>query len=185
MTTTGSELSFAATTQHLELLGRKRLRLEEAQREATGQCVLAVARSYASGEIGDLELYDVYIRLREISLSGFATQWREAGLPQGNVLKLMAQRVPRDEPWSGTFPLERGMEWPPKGAFVVYVLFDAEGVVCYVGSTKQFNVRMKQHVRHGKKFVRWQAWSCTDRHAAYDMESRFLRQHRPYYNKRG
>lgn len=96
----------------------------------------------------------------------------------------MAQRVPRDEPWSGTFPLQKGEEWPPKGAFVVYVLFDSEGVVCYVGSTKQFNQRMKAHVRDGKRFVRWQAWSCTDRQAAYAMESRFLQQHRPYYNKR-
>lgn len=184
MTATGVEPTFAATAQHLELLSRKRLRLEEAQREATSQYVLAVARAYASGEIGDVELHDAYMHLREISLPGFSTQWRDAGLPQSNVLKLMARRAPRDEPWSGTFPLKAGEEWPPKGAFVVYVLFDAEGVVCYVGSTKHFNNRMKAHVRDGKAFVRWQAWSCVDRQAAYEMESRFLQQHRPYYNKR-
>lgn len=184
MTDAGVELSFSATARHLELLNRKRLRLEEAQREANGQYVVAVARAYAAGEIDDVGLHEAYKHMREISMPGSGTQWREAGLPPSHVLKLMAQRAPRDEPWSGTYPLQKGSEWPPKGAFVVYVLFDAEGVVCYVGSTKQFNVRLKTHVRDGKNFVRWQAWSCTDRHAAYDMESRFLQQYRPYYNKR-
>ncbi len=84
--------------------------------------------------------------------------------------------------WFGECPLNDGEPLPPKWTCVVYVLFDHENVPCYVGSTNQFRQRVKRHAYDGKRFVRWVAYPCADREAAFDLEVKLLAEHKPYLN---
>jgi predicted GIY-YIG superfamily endonuclease len=65
----------------------------------------------------------------------------------------------------------------------VYVLFDAAGEPCYIGSTQNFRERARVH-RTGIAYERWVAYPCTDREAAYELETRLLKEHKPYRNKK-
>lgn len=87
--------------------------------------------------------------------------------------------------WQGSWPLAEGDHCPPRGACLVYVLFDADNVPVYVGSSETFRSRMKQYTAAGKTWTAWVAHPCADRDDAYDVESRFLRQYKPVLNVQG
>jgi len=98
--------------------------------------------------------------------------------------------------WSGVADLKPDAPRPRDGQAVVYVLFDDRNVPCYVGSTGKFKSRIDTHFRNaagyrrsrgggeGKDFARWVAYPCADREAAYQLEDRLLKEHKPYLNKK-
>lgn len=69
--------STLATLQHIELLARKRTRLEEAQIEAEEQFCQETALRYARGEVTWLEVAAIYQRWRLAALPGFSRRWNE------------------------------------------------------------------------------------------------------------
>lgn len=189
-------MSLADSLQHLELLSSKRARLEAAQMDAEDQLFFDLARRAASGELSDEDLTDIIEDTHPLLLRGWTRRWDDAGL-KPSVASLRGKRrhsvmhAPNGPhgTWVGTWPLG---EWPyddtvvlPRfGQPVVYVLFDADNVPCYVGSTGEFKTRLKSHVRDGKPVARWVAHPCNDRESAYILEEKLLREHKPYLNKK-
>lgn len=182
--------SHRSTLQHIELLRDKREKLREAQIQAEWQLCHRIGCDYKAGRLTDQDLCDLYDEYRLIAERGFSDRWG-AYLPyNGKQMPGVKARLRREAlsvgPWSGEYPF-LGDVWeatPPTGFSVVYVLFDAENVPCYVGGTKYFSSRLTQHERDGKRFVRWSATRCGNREAAYLLEERLLREHKPYLNKK-
>lgn len=189
--TTTTVPPYAATAQHLQLLAERRRRLERAQLDAEEQLVASVAREVRAGRLTAAELARIYIELRSIAMPGFSKRW-QAELPTLQQIQADAarderwQREARErlDSWVGPFPVEDREAVPLWGICVVYVLYDQAGAPCYVGSTERFWDRMVVHAHQGKPAVRWQAHRCRDREHAYEVETQFLQQHKPYLNKR-
>ena len=59
-----------------------------------------------------------------------------------------------------------------------------DGTPLYVGSTHVFAERVKRHYIDGKPVKFWQAYLCSDREAAYQMEDRLLKEHMPVMNRK-
>lgn len=194
---------YEATLLHIEMLIRRIDRIINTQIEAEEQLLHRAGRDYAAGRLTIEDLHALYRRYRD-------TIWRQ--LPSGpgyyyrpgflglwnHNVPIRAEQIahrarqsisnPRWQPngpegsWAGDYPIGNGSR-PPDGQNVVYVLFDAQNTPCYVGSTKDFKTRLKVHART-KKFVRWAAYPCADREAAYLLEERLLAEHKPYLNRR-
>ena len=187
--------SVQATLQHIQLIARKRAKLERAQIEAEQQLVHVVAREFNGGRIGYQELAEIYAGVRgdgerSAAMSGFLTKrWRSA-LPDIGAVRVALQereaasRATRVDAWEGRWPCYDRRQLPPVRTCVVYVLFDDELEPCYVGSTGSFGVRMSAHVKDGKRWAHWQAFRCRDREHAYQAEEQFLAEFKPYLNKR-
>lgn len=175
----------AATLQHIGLLGRKQEHLLETQIAAERQFLHSVAAAYAAGELDMGGLAEAFQEYRVVAATGFRKRW-DAALPV-SAATLMAQ--PTGAPngpagsWEGTYPINGGPA-PRPGVSVFYVLFDAANQPCYVGSTNAFRVRLGNHRRDGKTFVRWTAFPCPDREAAYQLEERLLAEYQPYLNRK-
>lgn len=71
----------------------------------------------------------------------------------------------------------------PNKENVVYVLFDEEGNLCYIGSTGDFPTRIREHMKT-KSFTRWTAYECETREGAYELEDKLIKSHKPYLNSR-
>lgn len=185
--------SYASTLDHIKLISAKRAemaaKLQQAQLEAEGQLVHRIANDYATGHLTDRELCEAYDAYRAVAIQGFSSIWN-ASMPFSVVqMQHMKTRLRREDrcaagSWSGCFPFVDEEATPPYQFSVVYVLFDAENIPCYVGSTENFRSRVRAHARDGKRFVRWSAHPCADREAAYQLEDRLLREHKPYLNRR-
>lgn len=182
------EPAYAATEQHIRFLAEKQRRLAEAQIEAEKQLIQAVARETKQRAVPWQELLDLYLRLKEFRQPGFQKRW-DAQLPtllaiKGSIKWLEERGEPGAESWVGSYPFPAGEPRPGSGICVVYVLFDHGNQPCYVGSTSAFRERLWGHRTDGKNFVRWQAHRCRDREHAYEVETQFLQQYKPYLNKR-
>lgn len=91
-----------------------------------------------------------------------------------------------DGSWTGVWPPLPGDPFPPRLAPVVYVLFDDQHHPSYVGSTGDFRTRIRAHAREKRDlWSTWVAYPCASRSAAYDVETRFLRQYMPALNVQG
>lgn len=179
---------YAATLQHLELLRRKRDDLKAKQAEAEEQHLHRIGCAYTAGQIGMDALAEAYAAFRAVSDPGYSHRWNAfitvSAARVVSYIKLQAYHAPSAEwqAWEGTFPF--GPETTPgAGTSVVYILFDQANVPCYVGSTAHFRGRLHQHAKD-KQFAFWRAYPCADRAAAYALEDRLLREHKPYLNKR-
>jgi len=182
----------AATLQQLDLISSKLYRLVLAQAAAEEQLFHRLAADYRNGDIDALGLHEIYTWCKARSYAeGFTARW-SATMPDdvsGRNFKLTVYRLRKFTPdpdgnWRGHHPFGDGDRYPPSGTNVVYVLFDAENVPCYVGSTGDFLTRAKVHRKNGRKFCRYLAYPCEDREAAYVLEDRLLKEHQPYLNKR-
>lgn len=189
--------AYEDTLFHIELIQRKREKLHEAQLDAERQVLHRIGRDCVAGVLTEDDLVELYRRYRDLvahlKRPGIAKLWDEA-IPCP--IKKIRYRVhyqwvaERCEPndgtgWSGESPLEPRAQRPPDGQAVVYVLFDHENVPCYVGSTEKFKARIDAHGRDkAKPFVRWAAYPCDDREAAYQLEDRLLKEHKPYLNRK-
>jgi predicted GIY-YIG superfamily endonuclease len=180
---------YAATLQHLELLRRRRDDLRAKQARAEDQHLHRIACAYAAGQIDIDDLAVAYAEFKELADAGYSKAWN-AAIPVSAAkiqshIKIRSYREPNGPhgTWEGPFPF--GEETSPgEGTSVVYVLFDVANVPCYVGSTAHFRRRLHQHADGGKTFVFWRAYPCGSRAEAYRLESRLLREHKPYLNKR-
>lgn len=175
----------AATLQHIGLLRRKQERLLETQIAAEEQFLHSVAAAHAAGELDTHGLAEAYQEYRLAAAAGFQKRWDAAIPVSAATLREWPSAVPNGPSgsWEGTYPINGGPA-PRPGVCVVYVLFDLANQPCYVGSTSGFRVRLGDHRRDGKSFVRWTAFPCTDREAAYQLEDRLLAEHQPYLNKK-
>lgn len=179
--------AYDATLQHISLINTKLCRLLTVQAQAENQLIHRMASDYEAGRIGLREVYEAYVQTKPMSVDGFTKRW-DARMPE----RLQARRVYHlgsnlpdiDGNWRGLCPLSPREPAPPNGQSVVYVLFDAENVPCYVGSSEQFRTRLKNHVRDGKPVASWAAYPCADREAAYVLEERLLRERKPYLNRK-
>ncbi len=178
---------YEATFQHIELIIRKREKLLATQLDAESQVLHRAAADYAAGRLGPDDLAEVLRRYRALIASddrpSMTQVWNE-NVPVG-IAQLKARISPQpniDGTWRGTYPFAD--DWrPPTGQSVVYVLYDAANVPCYVGSTQDFSIRLNTHARE-KAFSAWIAYPCTGREAAYVLEDRLLKEHKPYLNSR-
>ena len=184
----GGLAAYEATLQHIEMLHGKRCKLRDAQVHAEIQVIHRVACDFNAGLLSAEDFYRFYLRFRLVAIEGFTHRW-DARMPMtASKVRGEAERYLRDLPspdgtWSGIYPLG-GQGAPPDQVSVVYVLFDPHNVPCYVGSTAHFRERLKVHRKKGKRFDRWMAYRCEDRDAAYALEERLLREHKPYLNKK-
>lgn len=182
---------YDATLQHIGLLSAKRAKLASIQAKAEEQIIHRLASDYLA-EVTDIgTLWDVYRWLRDRAPSGFSARWNAHMPAEASTVRLhnTARLKLRHEPdadgiWRGAYPLDPAERYPRLGTNVVYVLFDDTNVPCYVGSTDDFRGRVRAHHHQGKQFVRWMAYPCRDREAAYDLEVRLLREHKPYLNRK-
>jgi hypothetical protein len=171
-----------STLHHMGLIRAKIDRLEEALGNSAEQLCVSIARDWSSGRLSAPQLYDLYQEYRALQAPRWYPSWQDAGLPDVTQLRRRAVHAcPESGYWEGPFPFD-GSVRPVEP--VVYLLYDADQVVCYVGSTKSFASRLRRHRRDGKAFTYWQAYPAGDRAQAYEMESRFLAAHMPYLNKR-
>lgn len=184
---------YSASFQHIQLVSDKRERLITAQLDAENQVLHRIATDYRAGRITKDDLCEIWLEFREIAMSGYSKRWK-AAMPEASVGHLHAYLKRRetdhlyapddDGNWRGEYPIPVNHPYPRTGTNVVYVLYDADNVPCYVGSTKKFHTRLTHHARDGKVFVRWLAYPCKSRADAYALESRLLRERKPYLNKR-
>lgn len=173
--------------EHIRRLSAKRQRLELAQVDAELQFCQHAAREWSAGRLDYAELYRLYRTFRELALSGFGQRWVAAVGITAAEMYHRGRHLPNStdgQSWVGVAPLPPGDTCPPAGVSVVYVLYDAELVPCYIGSTGGFRDRLKQHLKDGKPAARWVAYPCDSREAAYVLEDRLLREHKPYCNRR-
>lgn len=189
----GDLSAYDDTLFHLELIRRKLDKLCAAQLDAERQVLHRIGRDYAAGLLSEDDLHELHQRYRasvvHLKRPGFTKLWDEAIALQSSTMSnfwLIQRHRPNEEgAWSGESPLGQRAPRPPDGQAVVYVLFDHENVPCYVGSTEKFKQRIDTHTRDASKpFVRWAAYPCPDREAAYVLEDRLLRAHKPYLNRR-
>jgi hypothetical protein len=184
-----TEPTYASTAQHIRLIAERRRRLERAQIDAEERFVHAVARDFRAGLLSLAELESVYVSVQSAALSGFATKRWQAELPGLHSIRSLITQAAKAESaaldsWVGAFPVEDHTKLPPAGIAVVYVLYDEAASPCYVGSTGALGTRLAEHVRTGKRCSAWQAHRCRDREHAYEVETQFLQQYKPYLNKR-
>jgi hypothetical protein len=179
---------FSATEQHIALLATKRKRLEAAQLEAETQLFFSVAREFNAGFLSWAGLAELYDRTLGSYLPGFTKRWRLVLPHPISHIRAMAEKEARGdfdrdiESWSGHFPFQEADRLPPPGTCLTYVLFDEARRPCYVGSTFDFRTRVRAHAKRGVRWSTWQAFRCRDRDHAYEVEERFLQQHKPYLN---
>ena len=185
--------SLDATHQHIALLRRKQEQLRACQIEAEEQYLHRVGQLYADGQISEAELAFTYQAYAGIALTGFMKRWDAAlAIPAARMqyvirhLDTLERHAPNmaDGTWQGAWPLDAGDRLPAYETCVVYVLYDATNEPCYVGSTQNLSARLKAHYKDGKPLVRWSAFPCADREAAYQLEEKLLAEYQPYLNKK-
>ena len=182
----GEAVSAAATLQHIEKLHAQVLKLEALRIEAEEQLLHRIGNDYRAGRLSAEELIEVYERYKATRISGRTTRWNEAvPVPWLRMPKLsLWQPNGPAGTWVGTWPMSDGASVPAPYQPVVYVLFDEASEPIYVGSTGDLRIRLKAHAKQHKPFVRWQAYAAADREAAYQLETKLLREHKPSLNKR-
>lgn len=178
--------SMASSLQHLELLRRKQAKLAEATREAFVQMLHRIGTSHRCGELTDAQLARLFTRVQEERFAGVVALWDASVAISYRKMQTLVAQLPNgpEGSWVGEQPLSVHSPAPAPGASVVYVLFDAANEPVYVGSTKNFRSRLREHHRDGKTFARWQAHPCRDREHAYRLEDRLLREHLPQLNRK-
>lgn len=176
--------------RHVSLLGERRDKLTRQKVGAEERYLAAVAQAYDGGIIGMAELAEAYYDYREIADPGYSRRWDKAIPVSAAKVAAYAKSRPRREPnspdgsWLGPYPFDDGPT-PGIGTAVAYLLFDQSSVICYIGSTASFRSRLNRHVKDGKSFIRWEAYPCQDRGAAFDLEYRLIGIHQPYLNSAG
>lgn len=182
-----------ATYQHISMLYRKQQMLRSSQIAAEEQFLHRLSALYSSEAITEVELALMYRAYADYAVPGFMKRWDAAvPVPAGRMqyiltdLKTKQRHIPNgpDETWRGEWPYAVGDRLPVSGTCVVYVLYDKMTAPCYVGSTQDLSARLKAHHKDGKPFVRWTAFPCADREAAYRLEEKLLGEHQPYLNKK-
>lgn len=184
--------ALAATLAHVALLRDKQATLRGAQVAAEEQVLHSAGRMYGAGEMDDAALHAFYEAYAAVALPGYSKRWT-ASVPKSAArmqnerarMRGAARHAPNmpDGTWRGTVPI--GLSGIPyDGVPVVYVLYDADSVPCYVGSSAHLRGRLQWHEREGKPFSAWTASRCDDREAAYQLEDRLLNEYKPYLNKR-
>ncbi|MBX6386536.1 MAG: GIY-YIG nuclease family protein [Microbispora sp.] len=182
---------YTASLQHVDLLAAKIANLTLAQIDTEEQVIHRIASDYRAGRIDIEQVLEHYLWLKERAASGFMFRWNRH-MPDNASAKRIRHTVHTrrrhtpgpDGIWRGAYPFGDTERYPRTPTPVVYVLFDAANEPCYVGSTADFRGRAKAHHKEGKPFVRWMAYPCADREAAYRLEERLQREHLPYLNRK-
>lgn len=183
----GDRLAVAA--HRVQFQQQERVRATDALVHAEIDFLTTLAERHRAGVVTWAQL-DAAYRLVAYN-GGFAApggvaRWKEiVGVPRsGMIAKVQEEAVNSDGAWSGHTPLEEGEFFPPDDQSVVYLLFDVDNVPVYVGSTARLKTRLAQH-QSDKVWTQWVAYRCENRQAAYELETRYLRQYKPRYNKIG
>jgi hypothetical protein len=168
-----------------------------AQEDGTGACIpggllaskteLSVARTRIAVrwllENGYIRMPDIARPVYDVALSGeVRAQWRRSA-PRRKVPERYLPNGPCGS-WVGRNPLLPG--WgtsptPPRGMYVVYILFDFADVPCYVGCSNSFRARVEKH-SEDKLFTTWQAAEAYGWTQALDLETRMIGCLKPYLN---
>lgn len=178
--------SISSSLQHASNLLRKQRTLAAATEETFVQLIHRIGAAHRAGDITDDQLCDVLAAMRAVSYQPLGRLWNDViDISWQKLAYRITQRPNGPEgTWVGEYPFPQGSIAPPTDVPVVYVLFDDHNEPVYVGSTHNFRDRMRDHRKDGKRFVRWQAYPCNDREAAYQLEERLLREHLPSLNRK-
>jgi hypothetical protein len=178
--------SIAATLQHIMLTKEREERIAEARRNAEDQMLYRIGVAHRTGQIDDVQLFEAYKAYKALGITGRMYRWdAHVDIPWKRMQHLRSSFPNGPEgTWVGDWPVLEGAQRPRPGISVVYVLFGADNEPCYVGSSRNFVNRMRDHHRDGKQFVRWQAYRCRDREHAYELEVRLLKERMPHLNRR-
>lgn len=187
----------AATAGHIELLNRKINALQAARVASWNQLLTAAARMYRSGVLDDRGALDLYHVMARSYGTGYTRVWdrnmpvpscRVSSWPRQWAARELSERLNQpngpEGSWVGPLPLEPGAVCPGKGISVVYVLYDADHIPIYVGSSQNLRGRLSSHAREKPDAVTWTAYRCRDREHAYEVEVRLLNEHKPRLNKK-
>lgn len=175
-----------STLQHLGLLDARRRRLVEAQTEAEEQLFHRIGAMRQNDQLTDAELQEIFNRCRTVRTAGMTSRWdAHIDIPWRRLLH-GGRHLPNgpEGTWIGVAPLPPDDNAPRSGVAVVYVLFGEDNEPCYVGSTADLRTRLKAHLKDGKAFVRWQAYPCKTREAAFVLEERLLAERMPRLNRK-
>ncbi|MFJ5217241.1 GIY-YIG nuclease family protein [Streptomyces sp. NPDC088354] len=175
----------ASGLQHIGLIQQREAALAEKRREAEQQFLHSVGAAHRAGELDEGQLHAVFEAYRALGTEHPSVMWDANVDTPWNRMCRLHRYLPNqpDGTWAGEWPTN-GESTPESGVAVVYVLYDAANVPCYVGSTSVLRERLARHTNDGKAFVRWQAHPCSTREEAYRHETRLLRQHKPYLNEK-
>ncbi|MFJ1528214.1 GIY-YIG nuclease family protein [Streptomyces mirabilis] len=178
------EEAMASSFRRVTALRQEQERLAAEMREAVAQVIARIGTAHRAGELTDAEVCTAFLRLRDEQQPGVTELWDGlVDLPWRRVVAL-AKQLPNtsDGDWVGHYPFPADCAAPPPETPVVYVLYGADTMPVYIGSTDRFRARMADHRRDGKEFVHWWAIPCSSREQAYRVEDRMLRQFMPPLN---
>lgn len=176
--------SIRSSIDHVSRTNERMDRLAIARDGAVEQVIHRIAQEYAAGALTTTDLLAVRDQLIG-SRGRWNTCWNKAGLPSRAMLNSILANSPNGPSgsWYGTEAYPTADDpMPPNGVSVVYVLYDAANLPCYVGSTENFRSRLRSHTRDGKPVKYWTAFPCPDRESAYRLEYDLLGTHKPYLN---
>ena len=168
-----------ATAHHIGILNEKIQTLVRLHDEAWEQLLTSAARRYATGDLGPLDMAEMFDAMRLTYGNGFTEIWNRC-MPVGSGrVKYWRECLPNgpNGTWFGQAPPGANDPVPPNGVPVVYVLFAASNEPVYVGSTEVFRKRLAWHTRDKPGIRQWTAYRCTSREAAYQLEEQLLREH--------
>jgi len=182
----GIDPSTLATLQQIRKLREREAALAAVREQAEEQMLHRLGIGHQAGRISNEQLFAAFDAYRALEIPGRSKRWNEH-------IAIKWQRIDQERRWKpngpegtwvGVWPIAVDDAAPIGGTAVVYILFDATNEPCYVGSTGNLRTRLKQHSRAGKQFSTWQAYLCSDREAAYQLEERLLAERFPRLNKR-
>lgn len=162
---TQAKEGFAATVDHVVRMARKRDKLIEAIDEA-----VAVLVDLSSGTHRD-EIADAYEQLKAANVRG-RVALRYSGKRQASPGEVF--RRERGE----------GSVWPTAPAWV-YVLWDDDDRICYIGMTAQKKLCDRMQGHRAKPWSYLMMRACESEAEALRLEGDLIFQHRPYLNKVG
>lgn len=177
--------SVEATMQHVEQLASKISTLDQARAASIDQLTYRIKQEYRAGTLSIHDLLAAYERLKANAGPRWSKAWYGLELPGPAAMRSLIAAIPNgpNGSWYGVGRIPSvDHPMPTNGQSVVYVLYDAENQPCYVGSSEQFRIRLKAHIKDGKPVTYWTAFPCPDRDAAYRLEDRLLKQYKPYLN---
>lgn len=187
-----------SSIEHLTRAGKRIETLRTTIRDTEEQIAHRMGVAVRFGTMSYDEACQVIAEVKRYLEPGWMKRWEEhSGLPIAKMNHAISAdgrldpRFERNETWgwSGTYshdgyPSKTSFPRPAKGVSVVYILFAGDGTPLYVGSTHVFAERVKRHYIDGKPVKFWQAYLCSDREAAYQMEDRLLKEHMPVMNRK-
>lgn len=191
-----------SSVTHLEMLIRKRNKLEDAIEDAANVLIAQVSRVQNPTLNESVALYRWAKSVRKAGANGTPVAQGPRGITTNLAAALgmsintladwaRAPELPDTESLTcaGVYPVDR--QWTPRrGTPCVYALYAGE-VLVYVGRSESVRTRLKahwnEHNRPGGKhdIDNWRVFVCDDLDSSKRLEAELIAQYMPRYNRAG